>query len=141
MTTPAETTATLGRLRRLTDLLDRAWRIPGTRFRVGLDPILGLLPGVGDAIGLALSSWLLFEARRLGAPRHVQLRMLWHAGVDAVLGAIPVLGDVFDAFYQANRRNLALLEHWVARAGHSSAAAPLNRSGGTGPHRSTPRSR
>lgn len=85
-------------------------RIPGTSMRVGLDPILGLIPGAGDLAGAALGGWLILLASREGAPRGMLLRMLANVGVDALLGSVPLLGDLFDAGYKANLRNVALLE-------------------------------
>lgn len=108
------TASRLDRLRSLTTLLDDGLRIPGTRFRFGLDPILGLAPGVGDAAGLTLGALLLVEAVRLGVSRATLLRMAAHVAVDAALGAVPLLGDLFDAAWKANRRNLTLLERHAA---------------------------
>lgn len=85
-------------------------RIPGTSVRVGLDPIIGLIPGAGDLAGAALGGWLILLASREGAPRGMLLRMLANVGVDALLGSVPLLGDLFDAGYKANMRNVALLE-------------------------------
>lgn len=99
--------------RTLARLLDSAIRVPGTDFRVGLDPVLGLVPGLGDVVGGALSGYLLLAASRLGAPRSVLLRMLGNIAIDSTLGAVPVLGDLFDAGFKSNVRNLALLEHYV----------------------------
>jgi hypothetical protein len=92
-------------------LLDDGFRIPGTQIRFGLDPILGLLlPGVGDAAG-ALGTFSLFLlALRRGVPNVVLLRMALNVGVDALLGILPVIGDLFDLGFKANRRNLALIE-------------------------------
>ena len=97
----------LQRLDRLAWILDRS--IPVGRFRIGLDPILGLLPGIGDGIGALLSLYLLYEGARLGAPGHVLVRMAGNILIEAILGAIPLLGDVFDFVWQANSRNLRLL--------------------------------
>lgn len=97
--------------RRLAALLDGAIRIPGTDLRVGLDPILGvLLPELGDALGALLSLTLLFVAYRERVPLGLMLRLVANIGLDALLGAIPLLGDVFDFTFKANERNLALLE-------------------------------
>jgi hypothetical protein len=107
----------LERLRRLTKLLDNAIPIPGTRYRIGLDPILGLLPGVGDAIGTAMAGYLLVEAARFGVPRSVLVRMLLNIGVDTAVGAVPGVGDLFDFVWKADAKNLALLqEHLVQPA-------------------------
>jgi hypothetical protein len=99
--------ARLQRLERLAWVLDRS--IPIGRHRIGLDPILGLLPGVGDAIGALLSVYVLYEGARLGAPAHVLARMAGNILVESILGAVPVLGDLFDFVWQANSRNMQLL--------------------------------
>jgi hypothetical protein len=105
------------RLRRIAWLLDDLVRVPGTSRRVGLDPLLGLLPGGGDIAGSALSAYIVFAAARLGAPSSVILRMGWNIVVDTVLGAVPLLGDLFDASWKANRRNVALLETYMEQPG------------------------
>jgi hypothetical protein len=92
-------------------LLDQALGIPGTRWRIGLDGIVGLLlPGGGDALGAVVSAALVLLAARQGVPRVVVGRMVFNIAVDALVGAIPVLGDLFDIGWKANTRNLALLE-------------------------------
>jgi hypothetical protein len=101
--------------RALARLLDEAVRVPGTGIRVGLDPVLGLVPGLGDVVGGALSGYVVLLAARLGAPKAVLLRMLVNVGIDSLLGAVPVLGDLFDVGWKANTRNLALLEEYVER--------------------------
>jgi len=106
--------ADLRRARTLAHLLDDVFRIPGTRIRLGLDPILGLLPGVGDWISWLLSGHLLWCAWRLGVSASTLLRMTGHVVVDAVFGVVPVLGDLFDVVWKANDRNLRLLERHVA---------------------------
>jgi hypothetical protein len=101
--------------RLLARLLDDAIPIPGTPWRIGIDPLLGLLPGLGDLLGAVLSSWLLLIAARMGAPRTVVARMALNVALDTIVGIVPGLGDVFDAAWKANARNLALLEAWRAR--------------------------
>ncbi|HUF64648.1 MAG TPA: DUF4112 domain-containing protein [Gemmatimonadaceae bacterium] len=111
--------------RALTRLLDTALRIPGTRIRFGLDPLLGLVPGLGDVAGAAMSGYVVILASRLGAPLPVLLRMLANLGVDTVLGAVPLLGDAFDVAWKANVRNLALLERYLDEPGTTRRASTL----------------
>jgi len=99
----------LHRVERIARVLDEAIRIPGTNIRVGLDAVIGLIPGVGDAAGLALGSWFIYEAHRLGAPAELKWKMVRNVGIDAVSGLVPVLGDLVDVAYRSNRRNLDLL--------------------------------
>ncbi len=106
----------LARARRLTRLLDSAARVPGTGVRFGLDPILGIIPGLGDAAGAAMSGYLILVASKLGAPRTTIMRMLANIAIDAAVGALPVLGDLFDVAFKSNTRNLALLERAVGTA-------------------------
>lgn len=94
----------------LARLLDTAIRIPGTNIRLGLDAVLGLIPGAGDAVGALLSSYIILAAARQGAPRAVLLRMIGNVAIDSVIGAVPVLGDIFDIAFKSNARNAALLE-------------------------------
>lgn len=97
----------LRRLERVAWILDRS--IPIGRFRIGLDPIIGLMPGLGDAIGALLSLYVLYEGARLGAPGHILVRMAGNILAETILGAIPLLGDVFDFLWQANSRNMRLI--------------------------------
>jgi len=106
----ADTAQRLARLRRVVRWLDSSLRIPGTSRRIGVDPLIGLLPVVGDVASLSLSSWIVAEAHRLGAPRTTLLRMGINLGVDALIGSIPLIGDLWDFGFKANERNLALLE-------------------------------
>ena len=114
---------TLSRLRSLSKLLDSSIRIPVLGYRIGLDPIIGLIPGVGDAVTLLPAGYIVFEAYRLGVPRRILVQMGLNLGVETLFGAVPVLGDVFDATFKANNRNLYLLEQHVGKLG----AAPLTR--------------
>ena len=104
----------LKRVRLLSRLLDEQFRIPGTTYRVWLDGLLGLIPGVGDAAGALLSVYILYEAIRLGASSTVLLRMIANIGIDTVGGAIPIVGDIFDMAWKANRKNVALLHAYLA---------------------------
>ncbi len=97
-------------LRAMTRLLDSAVRIPGTNIRFGLDALIGLVPGIGDALGAIFSSVIIFHAARLGAPRSTLLRMMANVGLDTIVGEVPLLGDLFDFGWKSNSRNLALLE-------------------------------
>jgi hypothetical protein len=101
----------LAALRRWSVLLDSAFRVPGTAVTFGLDPLLGLFPGLGDLATPIFSILLLLHSVRLRVPRIVQARMVLNAAIDFAIGAIPVLGDLFDVGWKANVRNLALLEH------------------------------
>ncbi len=100
---------TLRRLERVARLLDSAIRIPGTRFRIGVDGLLGLIPGVGDVAGLGLSAYIVVAAARAGASTKTLIRMLANIGVEGIVGLVPVLGDAFDIAWKANERNVALL--------------------------------
>jgi hypothetical protein len=98
------------RVHRAAHLLDTRFRIPGTRVTFGLDPILGLVPGGGDIVGLMAGATVVVQAVRLGARGWTLALMLWHLTVDALVGSIPVLGTIFDVTYKANQRNVQLLE-------------------------------
>lgn len=100
----------LERVRRYARWLDASVGIPGTRFRIGADSLIGLVPGVGDLAGALLSAWILFQAKRLGASVGTQLRIAAWLVVDATVGAIPLLGDVFDMAFKANLRAVRALE-------------------------------
>ena len=100
----------IARLRRVSEYFDSAFEIPGTNYRIGLDPLLGLLPVVGDAPGAAVSAYVVAEAAAMGVPRATLARMVFNVAVDAVIGSLPVVGDAFDAAWKANVRNVRLLE-------------------------------
>lgn len=105
-----ESLATLNRIRKLSRLMDSAFRIPVIGVRVGLDPIIGLVPGLGDIISTVFSAYIIYLAARFGLPRQVMGWMIFNIGLEAIVGTIPLLGDLFDAFYKSNIRNLDLLE-------------------------------
>lgn len=107
--------ASYERLNRLAYWMDERIAIPGTKWRIGLDALIGLVPGVGDVITSALSAYVISEARRLGAPRHLMWRMAWNIGLDTLLGSVPLVGDIFDVAWKANRKNVTLLMRHLER--------------------------
>jgi Domain of unknown function (DUF4112) len=115
----------LARLDALATLLDTAFILPGTNVRFGFDAIIGLVPGIGDAITTAISLYIVHEARQLGAPLHVIMRMLANVAVDGFVGAVPVFGDAFDVMWRANRRNVRLLREWLARGDGQAPRVPI----------------
>ncbi len=103
----------LKRMKAVTRVLDDAVEVPILGFRVGLDPLLGLLPGAGDVVSATFSGWMVVTAARMGATPTTLLRMLANLGLDLLSGAIPFLGDIFDIAFKANRRNLRIVEEQV----------------------------
>ncbi len=99
--------------RRFARLLDDLVRVPGTKIGIGLDPLLNLIPIAGDAVGTAMSAYLLVTAVRMGVPKRILARMLLNIGIDALVGAIPVLGQAFDFVWKANSLNMTLLERYA----------------------------
>jgi hypothetical protein len=118
-------TAAVQRLRQMSHLLDNAIAIPGTNYRFGLDPILGLLPGGGDILTGFMSIYIVFEAARMGLPAATLGRMGFNIFLDTLSGTVPVLGDLFDVTWKANSQNVALLEKHVAAPTPSRAADKL----------------
>lgn len=104
----------LRRVKAVARLLDDAVRVPGTEFRVGLDPVLGVIPGAGDVVSTGLSLYIVLEAANLGVPLTTVVRMLGNVAVDAVGGSVPVVGTLFDAVWKGNARNARLLERTLA---------------------------
>lgn len=100
----------LQRARRLARLLDRAVTVPGTRIGIGLDGLIGLIPGIGDAAGGVFSLYVLYLGYRAGAPASLLVRMAANVGIDVLVGGVPLLGDLFDLGFKANERNVALLD-------------------------------
>ncbi len=98
------------RLRKLARLMDNSIRLPGTSRRFGLDPLIGLIPGVGDLAGALIAGVIVFEARRMGVPRRVHRKMTMNVMIDFVVGVVPVVGDLFDFGFKPNEKNLKLLE-------------------------------
>ena len=102
--------AKIERLRRVAWLIDAAARVPGTRFRFGLNSVIGLAPGAGDALLTLISLYIVWEAVRLGLPRRKLVRMLANVAIEAGFGAFPVLGDLLDVVWKANLRNVAIID-------------------------------
>jgi hypothetical protein len=115
---PLRVSERLDRLRRVARLYDAGIRIPGTRLMLGLDPLIGLIPGLGDLIGAGVAMWVVLEAADLGASGFVLLRMILNVAIDTIGGTLPVAGDIFDALWKANIKNVQLLErHLTASKG------------------------
>ena len=106
----------------MAELLDSAFVVPGTNYRIGLDPIIGLIPIVGDLASPIFTIALLWQAHDLGIPKVVQLRMIFNAAIDALVGSIPVAGDLFDFAWKSNQWNLALLELHAYEERHAAMA-------------------
>ena len=109
--------ASLRRLEQLAHLMDTAFLLPGINRRVGLDAVIGLVPVIGDIAGIAISSYIVYEAKRLGAPRWLIMRMMANVAMDGAVGAVPLAGDLLDAAFKANRRNVRLLRKHLERKG------------------------
>ncbi|MEL6502217.1 MAG: DUF4112 domain-containing protein [Cyanobacteria bacterium J06635_13] len=107
---PNKQIAKLGRLRRLSKLLDNAISIPGTKISFGLDPLIGLLPGGGDTLTGGIAAYIVVEAARMGIPRDILWKMVGNILIDSFAGTVPVVGDLFDLGWKANVKNIELLE-------------------------------
>jgi hypothetical protein len=110
--------AALDRLDLLATVFDTAFLVPGTNVRFGVESLLRLIPGIGDAVASALSCYLLYEAHKLGVPRLLLARMLANVVLEGTIGVVPFAGDAFDVYFRANRRNVALLREHFARTGY-----------------------
>ena len=106
----------IARIDALATLLDTAFVIPGTQVRFGLDALIGLVPGIGDAITTVMALFIVSEARALGAPPLLIARMIANVALDGIVGAVPLVGDAFDVAFRANRRNMALLREHLDNA-------------------------
>ncbi|BCL35342.1 DUF4112 domain-containing protein [Nostoc sp. MS1] len=105
--------ATIKRLRQVSRLLDTVIKIPGTPIAMGLDPIIGIIPIGGDALGLILSCYIVFEASRLGVPKNILNRMIVNIIIDSLIGSFPIIGDLFDFAWTANHYNIKLIEKYL----------------------------
>jgi Domain of unknown function (DUF4112) len=115
----------LQRVARLAYWLDDRFRIPGTRRRIGVDGLLGLVPGIGDTATALIASYIVLEAARLGVPRNMLARMLANVGIDYVIGLVPLVGDLADLAWKANRRNARMLrDHLIEHRSDAPRAIP-----------------
>lgn len=118
---------TLRRLEALARLLDGAFTVPGTSLRFGLDSVIGLVPGIGDLVTTGISGYIVWEARRLGLPRWKLARMVGNIALDTTVGIVPLVGDVADVFFKANRRNLRIIrEHFDRMEPRGSAPSVID---------------
>ncbi len=101
------------RLNKLAWLLDNSFHIPGTQIRFGLDGLIGLIPGIGDAAGAVISSHILTQAAQMGAPKSLLVKMGFNIALDALLGLIPFIGDIADFAFKANQQNVKLLNNYL----------------------------
>lgn len=108
----------LGYVEKISDLLDKKYTLPGTRFRFGLDPVIGLIPFIGHAVSFVISAGLIMIMVRHGASGKVAVKMTLNALIDAVFGAIPIAGNIFDFVFKANSRNVRLLKEHYAKGKH-----------------------
>lgn len=107
--------ATLKRLERFSRFTDSSIGIPFTKFKLGAESLIGIIPGIGDLAGLVLSSYVLFEAQRLGVSWRVKLQIIFNMLIDFLGGLVPIFGDVFDIFFKANTRNTRLLKEYILK--------------------------
>ncbi|MFM2429089.1 MAG: hypothetical protein RLZZ511_302 [Cyanobacteriota bacterium] len=118
-------TAALKRIQIATKLLEGLIKVPGTDKKIGIDPIIGLLTGGGDSMGFIMSAYIMLESLRFKLPKETLLRMLANVAIDAIVGAVPFLGDVFDFFWKSNTKNIKLLEAHLANPIEQKAADKL----------------
>jgi hypothetical protein len=112
---PAVDSRSQTRLEALAGLLDSKWRIPGTGIRFGADALMSLVPGVGPAVSMVVSAYIIWEARRLGVSTGTLLRMMGNVGLDTLISSVPLAGSVGDVFFRANLRNMALVRRHLAQ--------------------------
>ncbi len=120
---PATAVVRIERIRRAAHVLDAAIPIPGTKYSFGIDAIIGLVPGLGDAVGVVFASLILYQSFRLGASKRLLTRMLYNVGVDGLLGAVPLLGDWHDVVWKANVKNADLLERHIQHPDETARAS------------------
>lgn len=115
----------LQEIAKLVKLMDSQFRIPFTNITFGLDPVIGLIPGLGDLIDYAISAFILITMVRNGASSKSVAKMILNITIDGIVGLIPVLGHIFDVFYKANRRNLVLAVEHFEEGKHQGSAWPI----------------
>ena len=123
--------AALARITAVAKLMDSLFAVPGTRIRLGVDSLLGLVPVVGDIASQMVAAYLIWEARKLGVPKFTLWRMVGNTLVDTVVGAVPLVGDAFDVAFRANMKNLRLLQQHLDKQGYATAAPDLRGKGPT----------
>lgn len=114
----------LDNIRKLVEFMDGGLGERGEKKRIPMDPVLGLIPVVGDAIPVVVSAVVIAKARELGAPTNLIVKMMVNVGIDFGVGSVPLMGDVFDFFYRAYRKNFNLLTQWLAEQEAGSAPSP-----------------
>lgn len=115
------------RLEAMERLLERAFVIPGINRNVGLDGIVGLIPGIGDIVTAGMGAWIIWEARNLGMPKWQLVRMIGNLGIDTAVGAVPLAGDLFDFLYRSNSKNLRIVRKHLDK--HHPATVTLDGDG------------
>jgi Domain of unknown function (DUF4112) len=115
--TEAEILKSLRNLKRIARFMDAGWGIPYTRFRFGADSLIGLVPGGGDLATMLVSLYLVVKAHEMGAPKNLLLRMLGNVAIDTGIGSVPILGDIFDAMFMSNVKNMQLLTEFIKQKG------------------------
>lgn len=110
---PTKLPAELRILDYMSELLDNRFRIPGTNYRFGIDPLIGLIPGIGDIVSYGMGSALIIGMARQGASLNMVFRMLWNLFLDTLIGTLPFLGDIFDIWFKSNRRNYRIFSEYV----------------------------
>jgi hypothetical protein len=119
------TRESVARLEALARFMDGAFALPGTNVRLGLDAVIGLVPVAGDVVSGLISSYLIWEARQLGAPRWLIARMMANTLLDSTIGAIPLVGDAFDIMFRGNMKNMALLRRHIEKRGLDRGPEPV----------------
>ncbi len=115
----------LQKIRKIANLLDTAIGIPGTKIRFGLDPILGLFPGGGDLVSAVISGYMIYLAASFGLEQSKIFKMIRNVAIETAIGSVPIVGDIFDAYFKANLRNLEILESHLAQIEVDTQTVPV----------------